>query len=283
MTKGLKSPVCRIGGKGMLSGWLRQFIPEHVCYVEPFCGSAGLLFAKEPARVEILNDCDNHLISFFNVLKNPEKRERLINSLENLPFSRRLWQEIRQHWKHCMYPSDEVLRSAWWFFLNRSCFGGDQRYGGFACPSISGRNPAKTFRNIVDSLEHIAGRLQDVTIECLDYAECIRRYDSENTFFYIDAPYYGSEHYYGNSFTENDHYGLAELLHGIKGKVMVSHCQNSLYDSLYGGFNCYYRQSFKGSYKSNNGVEKPKIIECVWLNYQPESLFEGKKHEYKLY
>ncbi|MBM4056443.1 MAG: DNA adenine methylase [Planctomycetes bacterium] len=57
----IRSPVIKIGGKGMLSGWLRGFIPEHTCYAEPFAGSASLLFAKSVSKVEIINDLDCHL------------------------------------------------------------------------------------------------------------------------------------------------------------------------------------------------------------------------------
>ena len=31
--------------------------------------------------------------------------------------------------------------------------------------------------------------MRGVTIECLDYQECIRRYDSPGTLFYCDPPY----------------------------------------------------------------------------------------------
>lgn len=88
--------------------------------------------------------------------------------------------------------------------------------GGFAMPSITGRNQAQSYYNTIDSLEHVAGRLRGVTIECLPYDEVIRRYDSETTLFYCDPPYHNAKHYYGNSFTENSHCRLAELLHSIK-------------------------------------------------------------------
>ena len=72
----LKSPVNRMGGKYYLTGWLCQHIPGHRLYCEPFCGAGHLLFDKRPSPVEVLNDVDGHLIGFFQVIKDPEKRRK---------------------------------------------------------------------------------------------------------------------------------------------------------------------------------------------------------------
>ena len=265
----VKSPVNRMGGKHYLTNWLSQYIPAHTLYCEPFCGAGHLLFSKLPSPVEVLNDIDGHLIGFFELLKDDTKRSKLIQTLDNMPYSRRLWQEIRSKWKQGNLPQDEIERVSQWFYLNRTCFSGDQKRGGFAMPSITGRNPVQSFRNAVNSLKAIAGRLRNVCIENLDYQECIRRYDSMDTLFYCDPPYLNTEHYYGKgNFALDDHRTLAELLHGIKGHVMVSHYSNSLYDDLYKGWHRYEYQSFKGSHKSE-GEEKPVTVECLYTNFKP--------------
>ncbi len=266
----LKPPVRRIGGKYFLRNWLVGMVPEHVCYVEPFCGAGHLLFGKTPSQVEVVNDIDGHLISFFKIIKDHDKRQKLIETLEYMPYSRSLWQEIRTNWKQENIPGDPVEASACWFFLNRACFGGDQLRGGFAAPSTTGRNPAQSFRNAIDTFDDIARRLRSVTIECLDYKDCILRYDSTETLFYVDSPYYGSEHYYGNSFSRDDHSILADMLHNIKGKVMVSHYASELHDSLYAGWHRFGYQSFKGSYKAGVGEGKPKTVEVLYCNFESE-------------
>jgi len=265
----IKSPVSRIGGKAMLTGWLSQHMPGHVCYAEIFAGAGHMLFSKRPALVEVLNDADSSLINFFEVLKADTKREKLVQTLEYMPYSRALWQDIRYRWKAGDYPQDEIKKAAEWFYLNRSTFGGDMLSGGFALPSTTGRNPAQSFCTAIDSFEHVASRLRGVTIECLDYADCIERYDSEDTLFLCDPPYISAEGYYGDTFTENSHLRLAELLHCVKGKVMLSHYQNSLYDDLYADFNRYEYQSFKGSYKACTGEAKPITTEILYTNFKP--------------
>lgn len=273
----LKSPVSRFGGKYYLTGWIAQYIPEHTLYCEAFCGAGHLLFSKTPSQVEVINDIDGHLITFFKVIKDHEKRQKLIEILEYMPYSRNLWEELRLHWKQGNIPSDPVAASAQWFYLNRSTFSGDQKRGGFAIPSTTGRNPAQSFRTAIDTFEDIAGRLRSVTIECLSYQECIRRYDSGDTLFCCDPPYLNAEKYYGkDSFAQEDHRTLVELLSGVKGKVMLTHYSNELYDELYKGWNRYEYQSFKGSHKST-GEEKPKIVEVLYCNFEPRqrSLFDA--------
>ncbi len=261
-----------------MTGWLSQYIPDCVCYAEVFSGAGHLLFSKRPSPVEVLNDVDNSLISFFRVIKNAEKRSKLVETLEYMPYSRALWQDIRCRRKDGDLPGDEVERAAEWFYLNRAFFGGDQRTSGFAAPSVTGRNPAASYQSAIDGFAHVTNRLRGVTVECLDYADCIRRYDSETTLFYCDPPYMGVEHFYGNGFGSEDHDRLAELLHGIKGRAMVSHYQNRLYDDLYRGWQRYEYQSFKGSHKAESGAEKPVTTEILYTSFEPfagRSLFDA--------
>jgi DNA adenine methylase len=260
----LKSCINRVGGKAYLSQWLCSFLPEHICYVEPFAGGAKLLFSKEPSPVEILNDIDNNLVNLYRVIQNNQKREKLINLLNETPYSRSVFQSL----KHSE-PENEIEKAVRYFYLCRTSFAGDMKRGGFGAPSKgTGRNPARTLRTAIDSLDIIADRLKNTVIECLDYTDCIQRYDSETTLFYCDPPYLNTEHYYGKDcFTLEDHYRLSELLYGIKGHAMVSHYANELYDRLYKGWHRYEYKSFKGSHKSN-GETKPVTVECLYTNFE---------------
>ena len=67
----LRSPLNYLGGKSRLAERIVKLIPEdHTCYCEPFCGAAWVLFAKEPSRVEVINDADGELVTFWRVVQN---------------------------------------------------------------------------------------------------------------------------------------------------------------------------------------------------------------------
>ena len=266
----LKSPINRLGGKYFLKTWLSEMIPAHTLYCEPFCGAGHLLFAKENSQVEVVNDIDGDLIGFFRVIQYPETRQMLIDRLNFMPYSRKLWQDIRTQWKVGNMPENEIERVSQWFYLNRTCFSGDQQRGGFATASVTGRNPCISFRNTVKTLDDVAERLRCVIIENLSYEQCLSKYDSPESLFYIDCPYYGAEDYYGDTFTERDHYTLSDILHSVKAKVMLSHYECGTYNQLYHDWNKFTFDSFKGSHKST-GEEKPKTVECLYCNFKPET------------
>ena len=52
----MKTPISYYGGKQSLLKHILPLIPEHRIYVEPFFGGGAVFFAKEPAKVEVIND-----------------------------------------------------------------------------------------------------------------------------------------------------------------------------------------------------------------------------------
>jgi DNA adenine methylase len=64
-------------------------------------------------------------------------------------------------------------------------------------------------------------RLHQVTIEHLDWAECLQKYDRARTLAYLDPPYWGTEGY-GVDFGLDQYARMAELLRTMKGNAIVS-------------------------------------------------------------
>ena len=270
MSFATKSPINRLGGKYFLRHWIAEKIPSHTLYCEPFVGAGHLLFTKTPSKVEIINDVDKYLMLFFEIIKDSLTRQQFTDCLDFMPYSRNLWQDIRTKWKLGNLPDNKIELIAQWFYLNRTCFSGDQKRGGFAVPSTTGRNPIISFRNSINGLDTIAERLRNVCIENLDYSDCIQKYDSENTLFYCDPPYLGVEFYYDNNcFTEQDHYTLADILHKAEARVILSHYANTVYDKLYRDWYKFESRSFKGSTKVGLDGEKPRTVEILYTNFDP--------------
>ena len=94
---------------------LLDLIPEHRTYVEPYCGGAGLLFAKPPATVEVINDIDGELINFFQVVKH--RWDELLREFHGLLHSRRWFYDIRDTDPNDL---DAVQRAARFYFLRHA-------------------------------------------------------------------------------------------------------------------------------------------------------------------
>ncbi|MFF7576840.1 DNA adenine methylase [Streptomyces sp. NPDC008061] len=82
----MKSPVPYFGGKQRLASWIVSLLPEHDHYVEPFAGSLSVLLAKQPSRMETVNDLDGELMTFWRVLR--DQPEQLIRACMLTPHSR---------------------------------------------------------------------------------------------------------------------------------------------------------------------------------------------------
>lgn len=65
----MKTPVTYYGGKQNMLKYILPLIPSHSIYVEPFFGGGAVFFAKEPAKVEFINDHDAEVINFYSVVK----------------------------------------------------------------------------------------------------------------------------------------------------------------------------------------------------------------------
>lgn len=76
-----------LGGKNRIAPWIISFFPPHKIYVEPFGGSAAVLLNKQPAWMEVYNDLYDRIVNFFEVLRDPEKSERLASLLELTPYA----------------------------------------------------------------------------------------------------------------------------------------------------------------------------------------------------
>ena len=57
-----------IGGKRRLAKQIFNRMPEHRCYVEPFCGAAAIYFMKQPVKSEVINDINGELINLYRVI-----------------------------------------------------------------------------------------------------------------------------------------------------------------------------------------------------------------------
>lgn len=248
------------GGKYKLTDWIVDHIPEHKCYVEPFGGGAAVLLNKPESDIEIYNDINSNVVTFFRVLR--DRREELVEWLRSTPYSREIHGDMHEKLRQENTEMSDIERAGTFYYLQRSSFGGN-RDGGFCSPrtdSDSWWEERKSYENGIERLEEIQSRLFEFTIENNGYREIIYRYDSDRTFFYCDPPYLGSEQKYINEF---DHQELRRILEGIDGKWLLS------YESVPDGYEDY-RVVEKGYRYSVYEGDQKEITEKLIMNYNPE-------------
>lgn len=227
------------GGKFTHLDFLIPLLPKdasHFCDV--YGGSAAVLMNVGPYPVETYNDIDSELVNFFRALRN--QQEKLVKAIGLTPFSR---EELMLA---CTPESGlSMLERARRFYIRAR-----QTRTGLAQTSSKGRwahcvltsragmsGAVSRWLGSVEGLSEIVQRLQRVQIENAPALEVIARYDTDKTLFYVDPPYVhtsrGDASAYGYEMTDADHEELAEVLHGIRGRAVVSGYRTDLYDQLF--------------------------------------------------
>lgn len=203
-----------IGGKRRLAPQILPLLPAHTCYVEPMCGAAAIFFLKHPAKVEVLNDANGDLVSLYRVVR--FHLDEFIKQFRWALTSREMYEWLKSTPPETL---TDVQRAARFFYLQKLGFGGKVEGQTFGTATTS-----KGRLNLLRLEEDLSAahlRLHQVTIEHMDWAACVKRYDRPHTVFYMDPPYWGTEGY-ARPFGL-DQYGLmAEALGTMKGKALVS-------------------------------------------------------------
>jgi DNA adenine methylase len=230
----ISSPFKWIGGKSRLRKEVIAILPEHTCYVEPFAGAAWVLFGKPPSDVEILNDIDQELTTFFRVVK--ENPEELIHSFDLELVSRAEFSRLAEL---DTLKLTDVQRAHRFYYLIMAGWGGELNYPRFQTSTTDGGHGNRligALKTLRQRLEPIHNRLRTVIIENLPWEQCIDRYDRENCVMYIDPPYPGNGcNYFHNMREWTDHERLAGRLKSAKCKWIVSSYDKPEIKQLFSG------------------------------------------------
>lgn len=230
------SPLSWYGGKARLSEHIVRLLPRHDTYVEPFAGAASVLFRKEPCTLEVYNDVDDGLVTFFRVLR--DRPLELARLLRLTPYARAEFERCRDSWETC---EDELERARRWFVRARMGFAGSAATKGWAFElngSKRGGSHSGSFTAVVDMLESFSERLRRVQVEQLDWRRCLERYDeTPGVVFYLDPPYHPEargrkrQQAYRHELECGDHDDLLARVTDLRGSVLLSGYPHPLYDA----------------------------------------------------
>lgn len=246
-------------GKTRFADRIVAEIPEHKVYVEPFAGSAAVLFAKEPSEVEAVSDLDPEIAFAFKFVKNitADQLDRL---------RRKKWVGDKEHFKKLIdagVPEDNFDR--FYRFAYLSCFSFNRMRNG----TMPDRNVGAGSR-FVERLEQLAPRLKKVRVRSSDYEKVIDEFDGPHTFFFLDPPYagYNADLHSGVDHKNWDEERFAKVLRGIKGQFLCTYGTRGSAD-LFKGFTVRRWRHLSGVGTSRGGNGPRQSVTLIATNYDP--------------
>lgn len=208
-----------LGGKRNLAKRITAILDQvpHKTYAEPFVGMGGIFLRRSMRpRAEVINDFGRDVSNLFRILQ-----RHYPQFLDALRFQLTTRVEFERLVDTDPATLTDLERAARFLYLQRTAFGGKVSGKNFG---VSKDRPGRfNLTTLEPMLEDLHARLAGVVIECLGYKDFIRRYDSNDTLFYLDPPYFGCETDYGKDmFGREDFARMAEQLAAIQGRFLMS-------------------------------------------------------------
>ena len=257
------------GGKGIHSvpqgPWVASMLPQETrcCYVEPYCGQAGVLLQRPQSKSEILNDTDELLINWWSQVQN--NYEPLIRVLETTPHSRALYRSAQDKLADGGINLDPLERAGLWTILVDQSIGKSMNKSGWSIAYSAergrGGRPLGYWHSKIQAL---AERIKGVQLECRPAVEILDRLASEaHAIIYCDPPYpTAASEFYGNAALDVDE--LAEVLLRQKGRVAISGYGEE-WNML--GWERHECRGTSCGTPSNDPASATVRVEVLWTNY----------------
>lgn len=267
----MKPPITYYGGKQQLAETIVNMMPAHRLYVEPFFGGGAVFFAKPKSYLEVVNDINDRLITFYQVAQTRfDELEQLISTTL---CAESMYMHAKDVYNGRVEASDVELAWSVWLITNGS-FSGSMHGGWKSCNGTSGSHTGVYLQNKRNDFNlRLRDRLSTVQISCRDALGIITQRDSVDTLFYLDPPYpcCAQGHYKG--YDMKDFAQLLELLATIKGKFILSNywCQTLRFHVATNGWNVY--KHTLPMKVCNFGKPRSKE-EIIITNYNEVTLFD---------
>lgn len=284
-----------IGGKSHHVKWMNELFPNNFdTFVEVF-GGAGWVSWKSAkvnnAITRVYNDFNPLLANAFECFRS--KSADLLAAMEATPKSdedtyKKFQVELFINLDWSTIKLGDVDLAMKYLYLETQSFAGNTLSANssvyFADVKSNGKYASK-YDTLMKKLrdKKITDRLAKITaVENMDCIDLIKKYDSEDTFFYVDPPYYKMESYYSKDFPREKHEELADCLNNIRGKFALSYYD---FDDLHSffpedEFNWHFQEVYRAAATRSSGDEdyskKSKGTEVLIMNYVDhfESIFE---------
>lgn len=208
LEEAVRQPFGSPGGKRFMADRLVRMMPPHKTYVEVFAGGLAVFWKKKPSEKEVVNDKDADIIMAYRTIQNltPEEWESLkkMNWKASIPGFAKV--------KKSFMTSTGLTRFHDFIYLKQFSDVAEMK-------SYDDRDEGSSWAG-VNNLMRMKERFKNVTIENMDYSEVIKKYDSPDTYFYIDPPYPSAKLNWKWMPKEEE---IDAVLKSIKGKFLLSY------------------------------------------------------------
>lgn len=288
------------GGKGQLLSQLYEHLPADLrgqafTYIEPFVGGGAMLFymlRRFPNITHaVINDINPHLVLAYQVIKEqPEELIKRLSDLEGDYFSqpneeakKDFFLAVRNIFNEKTL--DDVDRTKYLMFLNRTCFNGLYRVnakGKYNVPFGRNLHPTICNSDTIRADSEVLNRV-DITILNGDFEQTIQELKDGLNFFYIDPPYRplnatsSFNSYAKEEFNDSEQIRLRDFCIRLNGMPNVrwmlsnSDCSaknpdDTFFEDIYSKFHIY--RVFASRAINANPQKRGKLTELLIKNYE---------------
>lgn len=270
--KPVRAPFAYYGAKQRLAARIVGMLPPHNAWVEAFCGSAALTFAKPPAPIEVINDRDHQVVNLFRQLRN--NSDALCRLVALTPYASDELEASRTAEKG-ITPLEQARR-----FLIRTMMtvngtvDGTGNCSGFSFSQsfARGSKEARVNRwyNLPDRIQQVVERLRHVRVENRDARDLLRMFSNRPAaLIYLDPPYF-TKREHGYVIDANDLSFHEELLHiclKARPMILLSGYDNKLYESILVKKGKWVKKKIKTHTRDTTGRDYSRT-EVLWMNAQ---------------
>lgn len=163
-----------------VSELVREVMPSHRVYCEPWFAGGEVFFRKRPSPVEVINDKDNRVIDFYMVTRS--RPQELAFLIENTLYSDTLVRLAEDIYNGCR--QSESLYRAWALWMHyQGCKQGAMAWFNETALCLATGDVRPRSSLALDG--YLQQRLQKVTLLNRDAPDVILQADSKDTFFFL--------------------------------------------------------------------------------------------------
>lgn len=258
-----KTPISYYGGKINMISTILPLIPKHKIYTEAFFGGGAIFFAKEKADAETINDINNMVVTFYEVVQTDF--DSLKTKIEATLFSRATYSVAFSIYR--MPHMFNKLQQAWAFYIATN-MGFSCKIGSWGYDKYAKRVKAFWNKKLMFD-ESIAKRLEKVQIESNDACTVIKSRDAIDAFHYVDPPYFNSNMGHYSDYSKEDYVRLLETLSDVKGKFLLSSYPSDILNE-YIKKHGWYSKTFSKTLTASKGIagqKRKSKVEVLTANY----------------